>query len=130
MRSEPEEREKAALAAALQCLFSSPPQLAEGMLSFFRQGVSTMETRVAILAIIVKNPDAVSRLNELLHQYGQYIIGRMGVPYRAKGVNIISVALDAPGDVISALSGKIGRLPGVTAKTVYAPEDALGKSEQ
>ena len=84
-----------------------------------------METRVAILAIIVKNPDAVSRLNELLHQYGQYIIGRMGVPYRTKGVNIISVALDAPGDVISALSGKIGRLPGVTAKTVYAPEDAL-----
>ena len=84
-----------------------------------------METRVAILAIIVKNPDAVSRLNELLHQYGQYIIGRMGVPYRAKGVNIISVALDAPGDVISALSGKIGRLPGITAKTVYAPEDAL-----
>ena len=89
-----------------------------------------METRVAILAIIVKNPDAVSRLNELLHQYGQYIIGRMGVPYRAKGVNIIRVALDAPGDVISALSGKIGRLPGITAKTVYAPGDALGKSEQ
>ena len=84
-----------------------------------------METRVAILAIIVKNPDAVARLNELLHQYGQSIIGRMGVPYRAKGVNIISVALDAPGDVISALSGKIGRLPGITAKTVYAPEDAL-----
>lgn len=89
-----------------------------------------METRVAILAIIVKNPDAVARLNELLHQYGQSIIGRMGVPYRAKGVNIISVALDAPGDVISALSGKIGRLPGVTAKTVYAPEDALGKTER
>ena len=130
MRSEPEEREKAALAAALPYLFSSPPQLAEGMLSFFRQGVRTMETRVAILAIIVKNPDAVSRLNELLHQYGQYIIGRMGVPYRAKGVNIISVALDAPGDVISALSGKIGRLPGITAKTVYAPEDALGKTER
>ena len=84
-----------------------------------------METRVAILAIIVKKPEAVSRLNELLHQYGQYIIGRMGVPYRAKGVNIISVAVDAPGDVISALSGKIGRLPGITAKTVYAPEDAL-----
>ena len=84
-----------------------------------------METRVAILASIVKNPDAVSRLNELLHQYGQYIIGRMGVPYRAKGVNIISVALDAPGDVISALSGKIGRLPGITAKTVYAPEETL-----
>ena len=82
-------------------------------------------TRVAVLAIIVKDPDSVARLNDLLHQYGQYIIGRMGVPYRQREVNIISVALDAPGDVISALSGKIGRLPGVTAKTVYAPEDAL-----
>lgn len=84
-----------------------------------------METRVAVIAIVVKNPDAVTRLNELLHQYGDYIIGRMGVPYQRRGVNIISVAMDAPGDVISALSGKIGRLPGITAKTVYAPEDAL-----
>lgn len=84
-----------------------------------------METRVAVMAIIVKNGDSVSRLNELLHQYGQYIVGRMGVPYRDRGVNIISVAIDAPGDVISALSGKIGRLPGITAKTVYAPEEAL-----
>ena len=74
-----------------------------------------METRVAVMAIIVKNGDSVSRLNELLHQYGQYIVGRMGVPYRDRGVNIISVAIDAPGDVISALSGKIGRLPGITA---------------
>ena len=82
-------------------------------------------TRVAVLAIIVKGPDSVARLNDLLHQYGQYIIGRMGVPYRQREVNIISVALDAPGDAISALSGKLGRLPGVTAKTVYAPEDAL-----
>ena len=89
-----------------------------------------METRVAVLAIIVRDGSSVETLNDLLHQYGKYIIGRMGVPYRAKGVNIISVALDAPGDVISALSGKIGRLPGVTAKTVYAPEDALGKTEQ
>jgi len=84
-----------------------------------------METRVAMLAIIVKDADSVAALNDLLHQYGSYIIGRMGVPYREKGVNIISVAVDAPGDVISALSGKIGRLPGITAKTVYAPEDAL-----
>ena len=82
-------------------------------------------TRVAVLAIIVKDPDSVARLNDLLHQYGQYIIGRMGVPYRQRGVNVISVALDAPQDVISALSGKIGRLEGITAKTVYAPEDAL-----
>lgn len=81
-----------------------------------------MENRVAVLAIIVKDPAAVASLNSLLHQYGQYIIGRMGVPYRERGVNIISVAMDAPAAVISALSGKIGRLEGVTAKTVYAPE--------
>ena len=65
-----------------------------------------METRVAVLAIIVREPDSVAALNDLLHQYGAYIIGRMGVPYRERGVNIISVALDAPADAISALSGK------------------------
>ncbi|MEG2176615.1 MAG: iron-only hydrogenase system regulator [Oscillibacter sp.] len=87
-----------------------------------------METRVAVLAIIVRQSPAaeetpaVARLNGLLHEYGAYIVGRMGVPYHARGVNIISVALDAPPDVISALSGKIGKLPGITAKTVYAPE--------
>ena len=81
-----------------------------------------MENRVAVLAIIVKEGESVAPLNELLHQYGPYIIGRMGVPYRERGVSIISVAIDAPGNVISALSGKIGRLSGVTAKTVYAPE--------
>ena len=84
-----------------------------------------METRVAMLAIIVREGTAVAALNDLLHQYGSYIIGRMGVPYHQRGVNVISVAMDAPADVISALSGKIGRLPGITAKTVYAPEDAL-----
>ena len=84
-----------------------------------------METRVALLAIIVRENASVSALNELLHQYGSYMVGRMGVPYRSRGVNIISVAMDAPADVISALSGKIGKLPGITAKTVYAPEDAL-----
>ena len=84
-----------------------------------------METRVAVLAIIVRDMDAVPALNQLLHQYAAHIIGRMGVPYHARGVNIISVAMDAPADVISALSGKIGRLQGVTAKTVYAPEGAL-----
>lgn len=81
-----------------------------------------MENRVAVLAIIIKDMESVAPLNDLLHQYGAYIIGRMGVPYRERGVNIISVAMDAPGNVISALSGKIGRLNGVTAKTVYAPE--------
>ena len=85
-----------------------------------------METRVAVLAIIVRGGSFVQPLNELLHEYGQYIIGRMGVPYREKGVNIISVALDAPGNVIS---GKIGRLDGITAKTVYAPEGSIGKEE-
>ena len=84
-----------------------------------------METRVAVVAIIVKEPGSVAALNGLLHQYGQYIVGRMGVPYRQRGVNIISIAMDAPADAISALSGKIGRLAGVTAKTVYAPEEAL-----
>ncbi|MBQ7777585.1 MAG: iron-only hydrogenase system regulator [Oscillibacter sp.] len=84
-----------------------------------------METRVAVLAIIVRDGNSVAALNELLHQYGGHIIGRMGIPYHQRGVNVISVAMDAPADVISALSGKIGRLPGITAKTVYAPEDAL-----
>ena len=84
-----------------------------------------METRVAVMAIIVREGTSVESLNGLLHQYGSHIIGRMGVPYRQRGVNVISVALDAPQDVISALSGKIGRLEGITAKTVYAPEDAL-----
>ena len=84
-----------------------------------------METRVAVLAIIVKESASVAALNDFLHQYGDFIIGRMGIPYRQRGVNVISVAMDAPADVISALSGKIGRLPGITAKTVYALEDAL-----
>ena len=84
-----------------------------------------METRVALIGIIVEKETSVAQLNELLHQYGRYIIGRMGLPYREKGVNIISVAMDAPGDVISALSGKLGRLEGVIAKTVYAPAGSV-----
>ena len=84
-----------------------------------------METRVAVLAIIVRDGAGVAALNDLLHQYAPYIISRMGLPYRKRNVNIISVAMDAPSDAISALSGKIGRLPGITAKTVYAPEEAL-----
>ena len=78
------------------------------------------ETRVALMGIIVENEDAVVQLNELLHGCGGYIIGRMGLPYRARGVNIISVVLDAPQDVISTLSGRIGRLEGVSVKTQYA----------
>ena len=79
-----------------------------------------METRVALIGIIVEDESSVASLNDLLHQYAPYIIGRMGVPYRARGVNIISVVLDAPQDAISALSGKIGRLEGVSAKTLYS----------
>ena len=85
-----------------------------------------METRVAIMSIIVENQDSVERLNGLLHDYGEYIIGRMGIPYREKSMNIISIAIDAPQDVISALSGKLGRLPGVQAKAVYS---SAGKGE-
>ena len=79
-----------------------------------------METRVALIGMIVENEASVAALNDLLHQYAPYIIGRMGVPYRARGVNIISVALDAPQDAIAARSGKLGRLEGVSAKTQYS----------
>ena len=84
---------------------------------------------MAVLAVIVSEGSRVQELNELLHQYGEFIIGRMGVPYRKRGVNIISIALDAPADTISALSGKLGRLDGITAKTVYAPEKSIRKDE-
>lgn len=79
-----------------------------------------METRVAIIGIIVENEASVESLNSILHDYGKYIIGRMGLPYREKGINIISIAIDAPQDTISALSGKLGRLPGVSSKTLYS----------
>lgn len=83
-----------------------------------------MENRVAVLAIIVRDAGSVAALNALLHQYESAVLGRMGIPCRKRGMRLISVALDAPANDISALSGKIGRLPGVTAKTVYAPENA------
>ena len=79
-----------------------------------------METRVAVMSIIVENGDAVERINALLHEYGEYIIGRMGVPYRKKNISIISIAMDAPQNTISALSGKIGNLEGVSVKTAYS----------
>ena len=79
-----------------------------------------MENRVALIGIVVENYDSVEKLNELLHEYGEIIIGRMGIPYKERKISIISVAVDAPQDIISALSGKIGRLAGVSAKTVYA----------
>ena len=79
-----------------------------------------MQTRVAVIAIIVENPDSVEAVNRLLHDAADCILGRMGLPYRERGINLISVAIDAPQDVISALSGKIGALSGVSAKTAYS----------
>lgn len=79
-----------------------------------------MDTRVAIIGIIVERPEAVEAMNSILHEYGKYIIGRMGIPYREKGISIISIAIDASQDIISALSGKIGRLKGVSTKTAYS----------
>ena len=79
-----------------------------------------METRIALIGIIVENPDSVEQLNHLLHEYGCFIVGRMGIPFEKKNVNIISVAIDAPQDIISALSGRIGRLDGIGVKTVYS----------
>ena len=79
-----------------------------------------METRVAVMSIIVEDPTSVEKLNGLLHQYGEYIIGRMGIPYRKRNINIISIALDAPQDTISALAGKVGALKGVGVKTAYS----------
>ncbi len=77
-----------------------------------------METRVAVIAILVEKSDGVEALNAILHEYGQYIIGRMGIPYREKNLNVICVMIDAPTDAINAITGKIGRLEHITAKTL------------
>lgn len=77
-----------------------------------------MENRVAVIAIIAESTESSEQINALLHEYGSFIIGRMGLPYRARAVNIITIALDAPQDIINALSSKLGRIPGVTAKAV------------
>jgi len=79
-----------------------------------------METRVAVMSIIVENGEAVEKINALLHENGDYIIGRMGIPYRKRNISIISIALDAPQDAIAALAGKIGGLSGVSVKTAYS----------
>ena len=88
--------------------------------TFFIKWGYFVQTRIALIAIIVENSDSVAELNALLHQYGEYIIGRMGLPYRKCNVSILSVAVDAPQDVISTLSGKIGKLDGVSVKTAYS----------
>ena len=84
--------------------------------------MSNSSTQVAVIAIIVKSYDAVDALNALLHEYSAYIIGRMGLPYRGKQMNIISVVMDAPADIISAVSGKLGRLKGVSSKALYSKQ--------
>ena len=79
-----------------------------------------MENRIAVMGIIVEDVDSVEALNSVLHDYGAYIIGRMGIPYRDRGLNIVSIAIDAPQDVIAALSGKIGNIEGISVKTAYS----------
>lgn len=83
-----------------------------------------METRIALIGIIVEDEVGISPTNNLLHEYGHYIVGRMGIPYSKKGVNIISVVIDAPDNIISALSGKLGRISGISVKTMYAKTKA------
>lgn len=78
------------------------------------------ETRVALMGIIIEDAEAAGRINGVLHEYGAYIIGRMGLPYREKQMNIISIVLDAPQEIISALSGKLGMIPGVSCKCMYS----------
>ena len=79
-----------------------------------------METRVAVISIIVEDSSSVAKLNEILHEFSDYVIGRMGIPYRHKGISIISVAVDAPQDKIASVSGKLGKLNGVSVKTAYS----------
>ena len=79
-----------------------------------------MDRRIAILGIIVENTDSVERVNELLHEYREFIVGRMGMPYRERGIAVISVVMDADTNTVSALSGKLGMTPGVSAKAVYS----------
>ena len=83
-----------------------------------------MQTRVAVMGIIVENKESVEKLNAILHEYGEVIIGRMGLPYQQRGINIISIALDAPQDTISTLADKLDSLAGVSVKTAYS--DVVG----
>ena len=94
----------------------------------FLTEVRETESRVAVMSIIVENGEMAQAVNQLLHEYGEYIIGRMGIPYRKRNVNIISVALDAPQNTIAALSGKIGGLRGISVKTAYS--NVIGEIEQ
>ena len=79
-----------------------------------------METRLALIGIVVENNDSAKKINDILHEYGEFIVGRMGIPYRKRNVSVISVVIDAPSDDISALAGKLGMIPDVSIKTVYS----------
>lgn len=79
-----------------------------------------MDTRVAVVSIILETGSDVEKVNALLHEFSPYILGRMGIPYRKRAISIISVAMEAPQDAVNALTGKLGRLPGVSAKTMYS----------
>lgn len=79
-----------------------------------------METRIALIGIIVENKDSAKRINDILHEYGDFIVGRMGIPYSKRSVSVISIVMDAPNDIISALAGKLGMIPQVSIKTVYS----------
>ncbi|MCE5286818.1 MAG: iron-only hydrogenase system regulator [Pelosinus sp.] len=79
-----------------------------------------METRIALIGIVVENKDSVKQLNDILHEYGEYIVGRMGIPYHKRNISVISIVIDAPNDTVSALSGKLGMIPHVNIKTVYS----------
>ncbi len=83
-----------------------------------------METRIALIGVIVESPSAPEQINAILHEYGEYIVGRMGIPYRERNVSIISVVVDAANDVISSLSGKLGQVSGASVKTMYAKSGA------
>lgn len=89
-------------------------------LFLYIKGDEKMETRIAVIGIIIENTDSVDKLNALLHDYSRYIIGRMGLPYRQKNVNVVSIAIDAPQDETASLTGKIGKLEGVSVKTAYS----------
>ena len=79
-----------------------------------------METRLALIGIVVENNESAKKINDVLHEYGEYIVGRMGIPYRKRNVSVISIVIDAPSDVTSALAGKLGMVPYVNIKTVYS----------
>jgi putative iron-only hydrogenase system regulator len=91
-----------------------------GRRGLFISGGKNMETRIAVIAIIVEDRDSAASMNSVLHEYAEYIIGRMGIPYREKGISLVSVAVDAPNEIINALTGKLGNIAGLTAKAAYS----------